>query len=254
MAHRAPLIVGHRGAADVAPENTLAAFRRGLADGADMLECDVHLSSDGLDAVIHDATVDRTAQRDAPLRTGAVAELTRSRLDQVLVGEDEHIPTLSAVLDVAGSPPRGPGAPAPVLVEIKAIAAARRVAAILLDRFGDDAWDRPVPPARIISFHPEALRTAHERAPAVPRGYLARELSESVLEEAAQLEAATLAVRASQLRAGDADRIRACGIVPTLWGTRTDEEVALALDLGAPWIGADDPARIRRVVENQLGR
>ena len=46
-------------------------------DGAQLLECDVHLSADGQDVILHDATLDRTAQADSPLRTGAVADLTR---------------------------------------------------------------------------------------------------------------------------------------------------------------------------------
>ena len=40
-----PAVVGHRGAALVSPENTLASFRRALDDGAQLLECDVHLSA-----------------------------------------------------------------------------------------------------------------------------------------------------------------------------------------------------------------
>src|SRR5699024_10760581 len=53
--HR-PVIVGHRGAAAVTPENTVTSFRRGVAEGSRWLECDVHLSADGQDAIIHDAT------------------------------------------------------------------------------------------------------------------------------------------------------------------------------------------------------
>jgi glycerophosphoryl diester phosphodiesterase len=55
-----PLILGHRGAAGVAPENTLAAFARGLADGAQIVESDVHVSRDGVPMLIHDPQVDRT--------------------------------------------------------------------------------------------------------------------------------------------------------------------------------------------------
>src|SRR5690625_5422536 len=96
---RRPQLVGHRGAAEVEPENTIRSFRRGVVDGSAWLECDVHLSADGHDVIIHDATIDRTAQADSPLRTGSVAELTRAQLDRVLVGADEHIPTLVEVLD-----------------------------------------------------------------------------------------------------------------------------------------------------------
>lgn len=50
-----PLLVGHRGAMDVAPENTLPAFEAGLAGGADLLELDVQLTTDGQVILFHDA-------------------------------------------------------------------------------------------------------------------------------------------------------------------------------------------------------
>jgi glycerophosphoryl diester phosphodiesterase len=52
--------IAHRGASALAPENTLAAFRRALRDGAGMCELDVHLSLDGEVVVIHDDTLERT--------------------------------------------------------------------------------------------------------------------------------------------------------------------------------------------------
>jgi glycerophosphoryl diester phosphodiesterase len=55
------LIIGHRGASGVAPENTLAAFLMAIALGADGVEMDVQLSADGEPVVIHDKRVDRTA-------------------------------------------------------------------------------------------------------------------------------------------------------------------------------------------------
>jgi glycerophosphoryl diester phosphodiesterase len=55
-----PLILGHRGAAGVAPENTLEAFERGLNDGAHMIECDIHVTRDGVPVLIHDPDLERT--------------------------------------------------------------------------------------------------------------------------------------------------------------------------------------------------
>ena len=61
LAHKVkPYVMAHRGNRVACPENTLASFRRALADGADLLETDLHLSSDGRLVCIHDATVDRT--------------------------------------------------------------------------------------------------------------------------------------------------------------------------------------------------
>jgi glycerophosphoryl diester phosphodiesterase len=55
-----PLKIGHRGAAGEAPENTLASFELALRQGADGIEFDVQLSSDGVPVVIHDARLTRT--------------------------------------------------------------------------------------------------------------------------------------------------------------------------------------------------
>ena len=55
-----PAIFAHRGASLYAPENTLAAFRLAVEQGADAIELDAKLSADGHVVVIHDQTVDRT--------------------------------------------------------------------------------------------------------------------------------------------------------------------------------------------------
>lgn len=72
-----PLVIGHRGAAGEAPENTLAAFELALSQGADGIEFDVHLSADGVPVVIHDARLDRTTSGDGRIRAHTVAALRR---------------------------------------------------------------------------------------------------------------------------------------------------------------------------------
>lgn len=76
-----PFIIGHRGASRVAPENTLAAFRRALDDGADGIEFDVRLARDRVPVIIHDDTLRRTA-----LIEGRVATLTSIELGEIDVG------------------------------------------------------------------------------------------------------------------------------------------------------------------------
>lgn len=75
MENEPPLIIGHRGAAAVAPENTLASFERAMQDGADGIEFDVRLSSDGVPVVIHDATLTRTGSVKSQVSKLAAAEL-----------------------------------------------------------------------------------------------------------------------------------------------------------------------------------
>ncbi len=79
--NRLPLIIGHRGASAIAPENTLTAFSRALSDGADGIEFDVRLARDDTAVVIHDAVLGRTA-----LRSGEVAKLSFDELKRVDVG------------------------------------------------------------------------------------------------------------------------------------------------------------------------
>ena len=55
-----PFVMAHRGNMVRCPENTLAAFRQGVADGADIVETDVRISSDGVFVCMHDETVNRT--------------------------------------------------------------------------------------------------------------------------------------------------------------------------------------------------
>ncbi len=79
--HKQPLIIAHRGASAVAPENTMWAFHEALAVGADGIECDIRLSKDLVPMVIHDADLRRTG-----LREEKISELTSAELSQIEVG------------------------------------------------------------------------------------------------------------------------------------------------------------------------
>ncbi|MGK0224063.1 MAG: glycerophosphoryl diester phosphodiesterase [Limisphaerales bacterium] len=89
------LIIGHRGAAGLAPENTLTSFNKALDLGCAALELDIHPVGSKL-AVIHDFELDRTTNR-----TGRVADLTEAELSQIDAGDDAGIPTLSQVFNAA---------------------------------------------------------------------------------------------------------------------------------------------------------
>jgi len=96
------LVIAHRGFSGAAPENTLAAFRKAMEAGSDMIELDVHLSKDGEAVVIHDDTLKRTTRG-----SGKVAQFTLQELKQMDAGRwfsnlffRKTIPTLSEVLEV----------------------------------------------------------------------------------------------------------------------------------------------------------
>lgn len=74
----------------------MRSFRSAIAAGCDLIECDVHLSSDGRLVVIHDHTLERTTNG-----TGLVKELTASELRKLDAGEGEKIPLLQEVVELA---------------------------------------------------------------------------------------------------------------------------------------------------------
>jgi hypothetical protein len=74
---RGPRLFGHRGAAGVTPENTLVSFNRALADGADVLELDVHATADGEIVVLHDPTLERTTDGAGPVAAHTWSEVAR---------------------------------------------------------------------------------------------------------------------------------------------------------------------------------
>ncbi len=104
-----PLIIAHRGASALAPENTFAAFRKAIEDGAEGVEFDVRLSKDGAVVVFHDATLARLSDRK-----NLVSSLSAEELREIDVGSwfsrrkksfsntdfsGERIPTLPETLE-----------------------------------------------------------------------------------------------------------------------------------------------------------
>jgi glycerophosphoryl diester phosphodiesterase len=95
------LAIAHRGASGYAPENTLAAFRRAVAQGVTFIETDLHLTRDVHFVAIHDDTVDRTTSG-----RGAVKEMTLAEIRKLDAGAwfasefiGERVPILDEILD-----------------------------------------------------------------------------------------------------------------------------------------------------------
>jgi len=99
-----PAVFAHRGASAYAPENTLAAFQLALEQGADGIELDVNLTTDGHVVVIHDSIVDRTTNG-----SGEVRDMELKTLKSFDAGswfapkfKGEKVPTLDEVLKLVG--------------------------------------------------------------------------------------------------------------------------------------------------------
>lgn len=96
-------VIAHRGYRDVAPENTLAAFKKAIQLGADMFELDVSLSKDGHLIVIHDNDLNRTTNGNGLIEDKTLAEIKAldagSWFSPIFKGE--KVPTLDEALELA---------------------------------------------------------------------------------------------------------------------------------------------------------
>lgn len=92
------MIIGHRGARNLWPENSLEGFRKLVELGVEGVEFDVHMTSDGQLAVIHDPTLERTTLGLGPVGARTLAELQMTTLRD----STESIPSLDQVLEVLG--------------------------------------------------------------------------------------------------------------------------------------------------------
>jgi glycerophosphoryl diester phosphodiesterase len=206
-----PAIVGHRGASAHAPENTLAAFRRAIEDGAALLECDVHLSADGQVVVMHDETIDRTAAPDSPLRSDELLELTT----------------------------------VPLFIEVKVAEAAAAVAALLQELPAGS----PAAASTVISFEAEALAEIRRSAPATPVSYLVGSIDQGALAVAAELGASGIGPAVDALSLGAARAVREAGLRLNPWTVNTPAQLEVALACGVDTITTDDPAWLQRELD-----
>ena len=156
-----PAVIAHRGGRKYAPDNTLAAFEIAVRQGVDAIELDVQLCGSGEIVVIHDQTVDCTAQDKCRVKQTSLTALKEldigSRFDAAFQGE--RIPTLEEVFEVVGKKIK-------INIELK--------------NFASPFDDLPLKVAELVkhqnligqvffsSFFPWVLTRAHRLVPEVP--------------------------------------------------------------------------------------
>ncbi|MFO1490510.1 MAG: glycerophosphodiester phosphodiesterase family protein [Kiritimatiellia bacterium] len=240
-----PFLYAHRGASSAAPENTPASFAEGWAQGADGIECDVHLTRDGEVAVIHDARTGRVAGRDL-----VVADTPWAGLRDLDVGSwkdprfaGERIPLLREVL--AAIPPGGR-----ILIEVKSGPATIGPLAGVLAA-------APAFPAHVVVMSFDAAVVAAAAA-GIP-GVLPMLLVDFQFRDGAWtpsgIESVEAALRCGArglgwrccpaIDAGTVAAARAAGMTLSSWTVNDPAEARRLAALGLDALTTDQPARIR---------
>jgi glycerophosphoryl diester phosphodiesterase len=247
-----PLVIAHRGASAYAPEHTFAAWDLALDMGADYLEQDLQMTSDGVLVVLHDATLDRTARGPDGACTGPVIERTFEQLRACDAGcwfgaafAGQRIPALDDVLAryrgrarfyiETKQPGEAPG------MEQALVALLRRHG--LLDAPPFDG----LPAVIVQSFSAQSLRLMRRLAPAIPAVQLFEALPaariidqlDDVRARAAGIGPSRDSVDAALVAAADAR-----GLVVHPYTVNDVVEMQHLLDLGVHGMFTDAPDRL----------
>lgn len=234
------LVLAHRGASAERPENTRAAFELAVAQGADAIETDLHLSRDGAVVLLHDAELERLGGR------GVVGEAALAELRALDAGGGEPVPELGEVLDAFGARvafnlelKRGLEAEYPGL-EARALAAVE--ARGLLGR------------TLFSAFYDPLLRTLRARSPEARIGLLlSPRYPARWLERARALGAEALHPEASLVDAPLVEAAHAEGLAVHPYTVDEEDALRRLLALGVDGVFTNRPARLRRLVDETGG-
>lgn len=241
------LIIGHRGCAQDAPENTLAAVNLGWEQQADAVEIDVYLSRDGVVVVHHDETTRKTAGVEVPIVKQTLVELKRHDVGRWKHPRfaGERIPTLREVLATVGPGRR-------LLIEVKC--GSEAVEPILADLAASG-----VPENRIvvISFDPNVVAASKQAAPRVEAALVAEVHQdaaggfsprlETLRDEALRLGADAVDLGyAPPLSKDDVALFHRAGLKVYIWTANETERARQLRDAGVDGLTTDRPGSLRQ--------
>lgn len=245
-------LIGHRGAAGVAPENTLSAVKAGSQSGADYIEIDVQLSKDGVPFIFHDDTPNRTtnAKDVFPGRENdPITSFSWDELQQLDAGSyfsaafaGEKIPHFNSV----------PGALAGttgVYIEIKSPAKSPGVEQLVADALANHrGWSRLLHKGRIevLGFDAGSNRTFAQLAPEVPLQQLAGTVPDAATLEGYAQFADSYGTSYRTLDAAGAQRVKNAGLELGVYTVNSTEAAEQSLDLGVERITGDFPQQVAR--------
>lgn len=248
--HRQPFVVAHRGASAALPEHTLAAYELALAEGADGVECDVRLTSDGHLVCVHDRTVDRTSSG-----TGLVSEMTLDQLRGLNFGADAAQTPVLMLSELIGLVLDWRSRPVKLFIETKhpvrygGLVENKLLAE--LQRFGIAS-----PPsaghsrAVVMSFAATAVWRIRRAAPLLPTVLLG-ESSRYLGGSAATTVGATAvgpSVRTLRDHPDLVDRAAAAGRATYCWTVDDPTDVKLCAELGVSWVATNHPGRTKTLL------
>jgi glycerophosphoryl diester phosphodiesterase len=218
-----PKVIGHRGAAAYAPENTLASLREARKRGAAWVEIDVTLTADSVPILMHDDSLKRTTGIDR-----LVAQTRRSELPA-------SVPTLEEAIACVGELGLGCN------IEIKPCAGHESETARATVDILRRSWPAHLPQPLLSSFKDASLAAARDAAPQFARALLIEVFAEDWRARADAVQAVAINTNGKKLTAPWCCAIKRAGFALSVY-TINQPAVARALvGLGVDCIITDAP-------------
>jgi len=230
-------VTAHRGVSSLAPENTLAAFKKTAEMGYQWIEIDVQLSGDQIPVVIHDQSVDRCTNG-----TGIVAKLSLEKLQSLDAGswfseafKHEHIPTLEQTLILARNNKLK------VNIEIKLYP--EDDIELLCEKIKEVIVALNIETTQLLfsSFELAALKKMQTLLPAIPRGLLWSVMPENGLDLLTEIDAFSVHCHYRHLTAQQALAIKKAGYNIYCYTPNNPEEVSEYWHWGVDMMITDYP-------------
>ncbi len=239
-----PRVMGHRGAAGAAPENTLAGLRAAAAFGMTWVEFDVMLSGDGVPVLFHDDNLKRITGRNALMAKTPLAALADLEAGVWFAPgfAGEPIPALEAALALALDLGLTPN------VEIKPTPGADAATAAGVLEVIARHWPAARPGPLISSFSRVALGVARDRAPALPRALIAWRLPRDWHRTAAALDCSNLHIAGRALNEKRIGWIKRAGYQLAAFTINDPKQAKRLAALGVDCIITDRPDMIAKAV------
>jgi glycerophosphoryl diester phosphodiesterase len=239
-----PRLIGHRGIAARAPENTLISFRRAFEAGVKWVEFDVMLTADGVPIVIHDPSLKRTTQT-----RGRVGKLNYADVAHLDAGswfspefKGEKIPRFEEVIALLGE------LNLQANVEIKPYWGADRETAECVLQEIHDKWPKHLPAPLISSFSFEAMKIARDLAADLPRGLCLSRWSRHWQYYANELACSTVHLPVSAARADRIREVHETGRGVIVYTVNDPNQARELYALGVDGIFSDCPDEIASIV------
>lgn len=245
-----PRLIAHRGGARTAPENTLAAIKLAAANGADGVEIDVRVTSDGTPVLMHDATLERTTNGKGKVAGTTLAQLrdldAGSWFDKKFCGEP--VPTLAEALKLCARLGMD------VVIDIKPAPgfAAEDTKTIL--KHAVRAWPAARTPPTLNSESVTVLDTAMQEQPDWPRAIVIRR---PFMSWKARLRVATVIAAGTRwMGIGWAEAMsnlaKQNGKGLSVWTINKPQDAVKLARHGVDTIFTDTPDTLRRAIKHAM--